>query len=32
MTQFTTSDHAKLLEKLDKKDDRRIEYWSKRND
>lgn len=32
MTQFETSDHAKLLEKLDKKDDRRLEYWIKRND
>ena len=29
MTRFETSDHAKLLDKLDKKDDRRIEYWSK---
>lgn len=32
MTHFEPSDHAKLLDKLDKKDDRRIEYWSKRND
>ena len=29
MTRFEPSDHAKLLDKLDKKDDRRIEYWSK---
>lgn len=31
-TTFETSDHAKLLDKLDKKDGRRIEYWSKRNE
>lgn len=31
-TTFEISDHAKLLAKLDKKDGRRIEYWSKRND
>ena len=31
-TTFETSDHAKLLAKLDKKDGRRIEYWSKRNE
>ena len=31
-TTFTVSDHAKLLDKLDKEDGRRIEYWSKRND
>jgi len=29
MTRFETSDYAKLLDKLDKKDGRRIEYWSK---
>ena len=32
MTQFEPSDHAKRLADLDKKDGRRIEYWSKRND
>lgn len=32
MTKFEPSDHAKLLDKLDKEDGRRIEYWSKRND
>ena len=32
MTRFEPSAHAKLLDKLDKKDGRRIEYWSKRHD
>lgn len=32
MTRFETSNHAKLLDKLDKKDDRCLEYWIKRND
>ena len=26
---FTTSDHAKMLSQLDKRNDRKIEYWSK---
>lgn len=30
-TTFTVSEHAKILADLDKKDGRRIEYWSKRN-
>lgn len=29
MTQFEPSNHAKLLDKLDKRNDRKIEYWSK---
>lgn len=32
MTQFEPSDHAKLLSQLDKHSDRKIEYWSKRNE
>lgn len=32
MTRFEPSNHAKLLDKLDKKDERCLEYWSKRND
>lgn len=31
MTRFETSDHAKLLDKLDKKDGRCIEYWSEQH-
>ena len=31
-TTFEPSDHAKLLDKLDKKDGRCLEYWSKRHD
>ena len=32
MTQFEPSAHAKLLSQLDKRNDRKIEYWSKRNE
>ncbi len=28
-TRFTPSAHAKLLSQLDKRNDRKIEYWSK---
>ena len=31
MTRFEPSDHAYLTEQLDKHNDRKIEYWSKRN-
>lgn len=31
-TTFETSDHAKRLAELDKKDGRRIEFWGKRNE
>lgn len=29
MTKFEPSDHAKLTAQLDKRNDRKIEYWSK---
>ena len=29
MTRFTPSAHAKLTAQLDKRSDRKIEYWSK---
>ena len=29
MTRFEPSDHAKLLSQLDKRNDRKIEYWGK---
>lgn len=32
MTQFEPSEHAYLAAQLDKHSDRKIEYWSKRND
>ena len=32
MTRFTPSTHAKLLSQLDKRSDRKIEYWSKCNE
>lgn len=31
-TTFETSDHARLLADLDKKDSRRIEFWGKRHE
>lgn len=32
MTNFTPSEHAKLLSQLDKHNEQNIEYWSKRNE
>lgn len=32
MKSFETSQHARLLDKLDKTDGRRSEYWSKRDE
>ena len=32
MTKFEPSAHAKLTAQLDNHSDRKIEYWSKRND
>lgn len=31
-TRFEPSEQAKLLSQLDKRNDRKIEYWSKRNE
>lgn len=31
-TTFATSNHAKLLAELDKKDGRRIEFWGKQHE
>ncbi len=31
-TRFTPSEHSKLLSQLDKRNDRKIEYWNKRNE
>lgn len=32
MTQFTTSNHVKLLSQHDKTNNRKLEYWSKRHE